>query len=433
MDFLNIYKTEYKNLNELEQIYNSIPECISLIQSVFNLPQEKLQNASILIKPNWVMHPKKYSDNNCLITHGNFILSALEVILEYKPKKIIIGDAPIQGCEWNKLIDKNFLQKTIELSAKTSIPIQILDFRRTILNKKYNQLMKDIISLDNYTIFDLGVSSYLEPISKRIGTFRVGGYDPGRLSFSHNPGVHKYCITKELFNADVIISMPKIKTHQKVGITGALKNLVGFNGDKDFLPHHRVGGTGFGGDCYPGKNYLRRISEYFLDHANRNIGKFNYYPWKYLAMSTWWASLPTRKHHLGAGWYGNDTTWRMVMDLNIIAKYGKADGFISDIPQREIFSLCDGIIGGQADGPLKPVPLPLGVISFTNNSALNDAAMAILMGFDIERMPLIINALKYLDNGTHLINFNGSIKNLEDLNDFKIDTIPPPGWGGYIA
>ncbi len=51
---------------------------------------------------------------------------------------------------------------------------------------------------------------------------------------------------------------------------------MGLNGDKDFLPHHRIGGTDLGGDCYPGGNRLRYWSELILDEANRNKGNWKY-------------------------------------------------------------------------------------------------------------------------------------------------------------
>ena len=82
-------------------------------------------------------------------------------------------------------------------------------------------------------------------------------YDPDKFRYTHTKGMHKYCITKHLFDSDLVISLPKAKTHQKAGITAALKNIVGLNGDKDYLPHHRIGGTEVGGDAYPGKSYFR--------------------------------------------------------------------------------------------------------------------------------------------------------------------------------
>ena len=87
--------------------------------------------------------------------------------------------------------------------------------------------------------------SLLEPIaSDRRVDFRVTMYNPDLMRQTHGRGRHQYLIAREVIEADVVINVPKLKTHRKAGITGALKNLVGINGNKDYLPHHRLGGVG---------------------------------------------------------------------------------------------------------------------------------------------------------------------------------------------
>lgn len=386
----------------------------------------------ILLKPNWVTHNRKENDEICLRTNDHLLLALIEIILDCKPAKITIGDAPIQGCNWEKMLTRDFFKNIEKLSVSHSIPIVIKDFRRVTFDPHKNNLTKERNPISDYIIFDLGKESYLEPVSSTKSNFRVTNYNPDRLAEYHTIGKHKYCITKELFDANIVISIPKIKTHQKTGITGALKNLVGLNGDKDYLPHHRVGGKGFGGDCYPGKNILRRISEYFLDCANRHQGKKIYWFWIYLSKIMWKVSFPENVHHLSAGWYGNDTTWRMVMDLNKIAIYGRKDGTISKTPQRELYSLCDGIVGGQGDGPLNPQPLPLGVLCFTNTSSMTDICMGILMGFNIEKIPLLKYAAQNIIQKNISLKLNGQQTTLQNIANLSIQTLPPPGWVDFL-
>jgi uncharacterized protein (DUF362 family) len=394
--------------------------------------KQLIRGKKVLLKPNWVLHNRIPEDNICLRTNDSFLLAALEVILEQKPERIVIGDAPIQGCNWDKMLSQYFLEEVDKLRNTFKIPIEIKDFRRVTFDPSLNNPVKERNPLSDYLIFDLGKDSFLEPISMDKNIFRVTNYDPDRLAESHRKGVHKYCITKELFEADVIISIPKIKTHQKTGITGALKNLVGINGDKDYLPHHRIGGVGFGGDCYPGKNVFRLGAEYLLDMANRRQGKIVYKLIMLTSTIIWKLSNPQKVHNIAAGWYGNDTTWRMVLDLNKIAVFGKSDGSISDVPQRTLFSLCDGIIGGQGDGPLNPEPLPLGIISFTNSSGLNDICMGTLMGFDIEKIPLLKSTLKEVETDENTIVLNGENINREELKKHSIITTAPPGWVEHL-
>ncbi len=424
-----------RTLERLEDVYNKRDDLIETITELTDrwLSREIIEGKTILLKPNWVRHSIKGTDETCLRTHNSFLLAALEVILKRLPANVVIGDAPIQGCCWDKVTPIELTNNIDTLSRKHNIPVHIKDFRRVTFEPAKNNPKTNQNSYEDYMIFDLGKDSYLEPISDPSSNlFRVTCYNPDRLAESHGPGVHKYCITKELFKADIVISLPKIKTHQKTGVTGAIKNLVGLNGDKDYLPHHRIGGTAIGGDCYPGGNYLRHWSELAIDNANRNQGKAIYKFWQKLSSLLWRLSLPGDTHQMAAGWYGNDTTWRMVLDINKIALYGTLDGKIHSTPQRAIYSLCDGIIGGQCDGPLNPEPLPLGIICFSNHSYLTDISMAALMGFDYHKMPLLLAAGEMTDFSEIEFLINGKHSDLKELRKHFIDTIPPRGWAGHI-
>jgi len=434
-DFVNIWPMFLSNSERtIEQLYkryydsNALIKAIEKLCSLWLTPQ-LIENKKIMLKPNWVLHDIKASDEMCLRTHDNFLLAVLEYILKMKPLSILIGDAPIQGCYWDKMLSEKLENGIGYLGKKYNTPVIIKDFRRRTFNPSKNNPISERNPLSEYLIFDLGTNSYLEPITRNDRQlFRVTNYNPNRLAESHSTGIHKYCITRELFNTDVIISLPKIKTHQKTGVTGALKNIVGLNGDKDYLPHHRLGGTGFGGDCYPGKNYFRYWSELLLDFSNKRQGKLSYY-FGYKASSLLWKlSLPGKNHSIAAAWSGNDTTWRMVLDLNEIVIFGKDDGTIGKKPQRQLFSLCDGIIGGQGDGPLKPEPLPLGFISLTNHSGMHDILMAALMDFDPEKIPLLRSTAKLIRNGQVDLFWKGKKTNFDFIKKYSVITKPPPGW-----
>lgn len=425
---------ESRSIDNLSKIYADRDQLkIKIKELLDNDFLLRISDKKILFKPNWVLHSHNVDDEICLRTHDNLLLAAAEIILEQGPSKLTIGDAPIQGCDWKKMRTKEFFDRIAALEQKFHIPIVIKDFRRVVLRPEENEVIKDRRPLSEYLIFDLGKESFLEPVSKESeSNFRVTCYDNRRLAESHRLGVHKYCITKELFDADIVLSIPKIKTHQKTGMTGALKNLVGVNGDKDYLPHHRVGGVDRGGDCYPGKNLLRRMSEWAMDHANRVQGKSIYWFWYYMSRGMWKISKPEPVHQMAAGWYGNDTCWRMVMDLNKIALYGKADGTLSKEPQRTLYSLSDAIIGGQGNGPLDPEPLNLGIISFTNSSPLNDMCMGVLMGFDIQQIYMLRCAQEQMEDQDYKIFFNDNEVHLPDLKMYSVETLPAPGWVEHL-
>ncbi len=384
----------------------------------------------ILIKPNWVRHDLKDTDHMCLTTHPQFILAVLRIVLDNKPKEVIIADAPIQGCAWEKMLPDYFIKQVETLSQEHCVPIRIIDLRRRVFNEG-KDIKENIRPIENYVLFDVGSKSYLEPITTGKAQFRVTNYHPDRLAHSHSIGKHTYCIARDFFEADYVIALPKAKTHQKSGITNALKLIVGLNGDKDFLPHHRVGGTGFGGDCYPGHNPILRLSEHFLDMANRRMGT-RYYSVLMTLSKTLWKSVPkSPKHTLSAGWHGNDTTWRMVMDLNLIVHFGKIDGSLSNQPEREILYLCDAIIGGQGNGPLNPDPLPLGVLMAGQNPAIMDKALAYLMRFDPQKLPLVMSALELFGDENDLY-IDGKVCSFKDIENISIATNSAPGWAEYL-
>jgi uncharacterized protein (DUF362 family) len=436
--FLNIQTVFDENtertVDALQQVYSNHQRLVKMLGEISAnaINETSVAGKKVLLKPNWVKQSYKQFDDLCLRTNDSYLLAVLEVVIAKKPASIVIGDAPIQGCNWDRMISQQLLDNIAAIAEKYQIPVMVKDFRRVTFDTTANKTDVERNPMSEYIIFDVGKASYLEPITKaEKNQFRVSQYDPDKFVQTHKPGMHKYCITKELFNADIVISIPKIKTHQKAGITCALKNIVGLNGDKDFLPHHRIGGTEMGGDSYPGKNILRYWSELALDNANRKKGKPAYWFWIRLSTVLWKISLPKNKHQLSAAWYGNDTTWRMVMDLNTIVVFGKEDGTLADTPQRFLYSFCDGIVGGEGDGPLYPDPLNLGVVCFSNDSPTTDICMATLMGLNIEKIPLLMAAKSFMPGRKVELQLNGQKTTQEELKKYACNAKPSPGWMQY--
>ncbi|WP_459860595.1 DUF362 domain-containing protein [Desulfuromonas carbonis] len=398
------------------------------------------EGATVLLKPNWVLH-ENYGGHgmDCLVTHPNFILAVLAEVLKAKPGRVVIGDAPIQECHFETLVPPEWREMIV---AKSDCPVDILDLRRTILRDGDLSLGQDqdVRSLERYVLFDLGKASLLEPVSDPDSRFRITCYDPDRLAEKHGPGRHQYLLAKEPFEADVIINLPKLKTHKKGGITAALKNLVGLNGNKEYLPHHRLGGSKEGGDCYPGTSQVKKMAEYCLDEANRRIGTAGCQKWLKSARYLLKAQNLLGNPEIEGGWHGNDTVWRMTLDLNRILLYGTIDGEMSDMQQRTIFSLTDAVIAGEGDGPLAPMPVPLGAVSFSSNSAFADWVHASLMGFDPRKIPMIREAFQRFPYplttrppGDCQVICNGRSLAIDELRDiYGREFVPASGWQGHI-
>ena len=132
-----------RDLDSLQVIYNDHEQLMGLIESVVGnrMTKSHVEGKRILIKPNWVRHPKKENDALCLCTHTNFILASLEYVLKLKPGSVLIGDAPVQGCHWSKLVTEPFYQAIQRISAEYSIPVVIKDFRRVHFDPAMNNAM----------------------------------------------------------------------------------------------------------------------------------------------------------------------------------------------------------------------------------------------------------------------------------------------------
>jgi len=399
---------------------------------------------TVLMKPNWVVHVNNAGHGmECMVTHPAFIAAALEEVLAARPGRVILGDAPIQRCLWNQLVTPALRSQLSDIGARHGVPVEFVDFRRTVVptGDMVDGVRSEVRDRSHYILFDLGTVSLLEPVAKPPGRFRVTDYDPEKLAQTHRPGKHQYLICREAFEADVIVSMPKLKLHRKAGLTGALKNLVGINGDKDFLPHHRVGHAAAGGDCYPNGNLLRHLAEVLWDATNRRIGKPTYRIFLRLASGVQrLATVGLVEHSLEGSWYGNDTCWRMVLDLNRILYYGRADGTMVDVPRRRICSLTDAIVCGEGEGPLRANPITVGAVTFCQSPAIVEFVHAALLRLDYRRIPLVRESAEQfrwplsapLLSGPRIF-LEGECLTLDRVaRECGVSAKPPKGWTGHI-
>jgi len=399
---------------------------------------------TVLLKPNWVHDRNAGPDGmTCMVTHPNFILAALEEVLKARPRRVVLGDSPIQGCHWDALVTPDFQEMVKDLGASQQVPVDIVDFRAQVvtdISRKDGIHVRSERSGGQQVHFDLKSDSLLEPISTPHGRFRGICYSPEALAQTHVPGRHEYALCREAFDADVVLGLPKLKTHRRAGLTAALKNLVGICGDKDLLPHHRLGSLASGGDCYARGSLVKRLGEYCYDMSNRNIGSLLFKFWGYGYAAARRLATRPEDGHLEAAWHGNDTTWRMALDLNRILLYGHPDGTMSDVPQRKLYSLTDAIVCGESEGPLHPRPVRVGVVTFSDCAPAADAIHAALLRFDYRRIPLIREAFGQFrwpllgpDAGLPVAHWNERSLTVEEVShELGVKADPPAGWAGHL-
>lgn len=200
---------------------------------------------TILLKPNWVEHVnknEKYRDNmECLVTHPSVVRAIIDYVLVALDGKgkIIVADAPMQSCDLEQLFKKTGYDVLFEY-YKDKGNIIVADMRkysvenvaRSVLSKK--NMTKNSVGSVCVDLKELSMHSEKDKSNPR---YKVSDYAEKETQQYHGNGSHTYEINRYVLDADVIINIPKPKTHRLAGMTAAMKNLVGITYEKACLPH----------------------------------------------------------------------------------------------------------------------------------------------------------------------------------------------------
>ena len=360
---------------------------------------------TVVLKPNFVrdFRETQPSHEDCLITHGSIVRAAVDyVYIALRGQgRIIIADAPQNDADFDairRIAGLNEIQAFYRRQA--GFEVEVCDLRPEKARKVDGVIVgHEPLPGDpaGYVKVDLGRHSAFCEISHLCHLLYGAEYDTAELRSHHHDDVHEYLISKTVMESDCVIDLAKLKTHKKTGITVCMKNLVGINGNKNWLPHHRLGTPSQGGDQFADDGVNHQI-EHKIMACFRRLFPLLGPTRKILAkpLKTFGTRVfgDTNIDTIRSGnWYGNDTTWRMVIDLNRILMYADCDGHLQDHPARCIFCIVDGIVGGEGNGPLDPNPKPAGIVLAGVNPVAVDLASARLMGFDYKRLPVLCRSL----------------------------------------
>lgn len=405
---------------------------------------------TVVIKPNWVMDVNPNGlGTECLYTQPSVVAPVIDyVMVALKGRgKIVVGDAPMQECNFDNLMKTSGYDKMLqyyESIMPKGISISFVDFR------ELKSVVKDGIHYSE-TFDDKGVvidlkdeSEFAGESEKFFDNVRITNYDPAILKQHHNATKNEYYVSKDILSADVIINMPKPKTHRKAGVTISLKNLVGINARKEFLPHHTNGAKSEGGDEYLKSSLLKKMADCFLDKQNYysqtakeySKAKLMHKGFGICSNLNYWFG---KDKYMEGSWYGNDTISRTIVDLNKILMYADKNGIMQSSVQRKYLIVADMIISGEKEGPVEPSPKDVGIVALGDNPVVFDETIATLMGADITRIPTLLHARsckgKYElcnPNEAAVIisndeRWNGKIANDISPSD-KLYYIPTSGW-----
>lgn len=399
---------------------------------------------NVLLKPNMVV--SQHPQIECIVTNPSVIRAVLDyVYIALKGTgSITIGDAPMQRCDFNDLVQKLHYQKIKEFYEIRNVSISFFDFRNFVADYSSEdvKILKNSNDNDSFICVDLKKDSLLCETDKHYKRYRVTCYDYHNMWKYHNKEHHKYLIRKDILQADVIINLPKCKTHKKAGMTAALKNFVGTVVHKECLPHHIRGSKFFGGNEYLYPNIFKSMQTFFyecIDLSNiYNKKKFLPVYQKGLSLSQRLIARFHKDEYFEGSWYGNDTIWRTFGDINRILLYSDKSGTLQDTAQRKMLIIGDMIYTGDHEGPVHAMPKKAGFLVCGLNPFAFDCVVAKLMGFDWKKIP----ALKGLENILKYPIFNSDYDNIKvkakgsviKINDMNINScfVPPKGWIEHI-
>lgn len=411
-----------------------------------------LINKKILIKPNWVKHVHPENETIwCLITHPSFIRVILDYIYIATRGNCIItvGDSPIQSADFDKIIELSKLLEIKDYFNNYDLHFEIEDFRyeKVIENKEGSIIQKEVLSNDpNKSIaINLLDTSLHKSVDADYKRNRVTNYNKEEMLNHHRPGHHEYLVSRTAIECDFFINIPKAKTHRKAGVTLSLKNLVGINCSKDWLPHHRSGVKSEHSDEYKRLFLFQWIAVFFTELSEMQKHILARKAFFYLSTGFWKihrniCKVFNIKFFSEGSWYGNDTIWRTCLDLNRILLYSNKSGILQEQTSKKYLTIIDGIIGGEKEGPLNPSPIKSNFTVASLNPVIADYVATRVMGLDPLKIPIIKNSFhitRYplcqikaedIEVVSSFSELNGKADNVKNINNFK----PSEGWENQI-
>lgn len=420
----------YEELNNLSYFDNDVSEKNEVYEGVreilFRLGFDKVnyntpnwnplkgfikKNQKVLIKPNLVRgtHPNGDEFVKSMITNASLIRPIIDyiVLATEGQVNITIGDVPLQDADWESVIVKSGVKQLCEYYNQKGIEINLVDMRlkhcivskEDVVERKINNPDRN---RDMYTAVDLGKRSELYEIIHYSEQFEITDYGKGTVTKHHNQDTNEYFLPNEVLEADVFINIPKLKTHRKAGITCAMKNLIGINGDKSWIAHHtRMGKLGKGDEFnqFHLKTFFKvriwtSLKNYSLGIKIAKIIKKFYikFIWKGKSYKQISSEGEKLKLFFEGSWHGNDTLWRCIKDLNKIILYSNKSGEMQNIAQRKYLCIVDAVLAGEGEGPMEQKTKKMGVILGGMNAAYIDFVSTRIMKYDYKKIPSVDNA-----------------------------------------
>ena len=427
-----------------------------------------LPGNTVVVKPNLVLNTANPAIQSCTTTHPSLI----RVVVDYAWKalrgngRIIVGDASAAEANFEEIVQRTGIREMIETLQQRGVAVELRDFRAVKVTTENGIWTGEqhTDSVEQGQIVDLAENSLFSIQAERYknATLHGAGYDIDETNRHHHDLVQEYCVSQTILQADVVISMPKMKTHRKAGFTCCLKNLVGINADKNYLPHFAMGSANVGGDEMPAIPLLNTVLMSTYNFLRRYVISCT---WQWLGapaasllrklknrvdpapqprnedkgqtpaqdtdtdLAKWLHNKLSGQSVAAGAWAGNETICCMILDLNRIFLCCDRNGCLKDKTDRKIFYVADGIESGMGNGPTHPTPVQVGAVAAGYNGLAIDIALLNLFGIDEDSITLYKRAKTHgfmrMDSEGDVL-YNGHPISRNDR--FECELIPPEGW-----
>lgn len=404
----------------------------------------------VFILCNFVYHRRVFEsveDFEGKCTHASVLRALIDHVLVATGRSgsVSFGNAPLQSCSFPQVLADAGAASFEDYYRSRGFDVVARDLRLFVTQR---DLAGRVLSVDRRDDSDgvvvvLDEDSMLCPVDSVDVHYRVSDYEPDRIEAFHSNRRHRYVVSRHILESDVIVSLPKLKVHEKVGITCVVKGFVGAMAHKDSLAHHRRDSRREGGDEYDRRSLIQRTMSRFHDRLQRintrsqslaaNVASVVDMTYRRVARRLGWIQF--------GAWHGNDTTWRMAVDLARIVHYARPDGTMSETPVRKHIALIDGVVGGEGDGPLAPRAVHSGLLIFSDSVALADFGAACAMGFDPAKLPIVASCFEPMRHplssraeldGARCV-MNGEERPIASLKgSFPYKYQPSTGWRGHL-
>ena len=342
----------------------------------------------VFIKPNLCTHEygrkkeKLTGDLFSVITHPSVVRAVADyAALALKGRgEIVIGDNPTIDTNFTKLMKATQLDKFAAFyQEQFGVRCAVLDLREVwcddLRNYGNKSLMRKLAGDPHGdTVVNLGGKSFFCGLNPLL--FRGVFTNRWETIRHHHGRRQEYAVANSIYESDAYISVPKLKTHHKVGATLNVKGLVGMCTKKNYLIHWRIGFPSWGGDEYPEPKRLRDHVLLALKHLAIAITPEQIEAWLAERLRNTWIDRLFQVGSYCGSWEGNDTCWRMAADLYL--------ALISR--ERKTLSVIDGIVGGDGNGPFCTGRREAQTIITGEDLVFTDAVAVRMMDFKVSQV-----------------------------------------------